>query len=338
MSDEEEVGPGEDRLSRGQKKKLRQQRQVTEQHPRWAPRGFGAPPPGWPIEGAELVSAHPTAAGLPVRCGLLRLAALPFPQPEDPLLWRLFPLVRTAIAEEGDDRGLGAADIAKFVEGRIPEAFLLGLSRGGAGAGGKFKALLSLVLSKNVRRGRLLERGRRYLLPSSEDKTILVPSPVSWCLGDLWVAWDPETKRPRQVALRFQPCEGSEGSSKTAWLSARLGMASLELATEGEAFTVGSISVVTPDAGGSFLWRDARTRTGWSLVCSEFPPEVALELVRECVSALDSLDLESGSEKSEEPDLFDDDAADGNTSLSSDVSPEPGESSSEEGQVEDAAF
>merc|ERR1712151_234358 len=111
----------------------------------------------WPPIGAELLSVHSQHSLPSLRDNHLRLACLPCPQPNDPLQWRLFPLTRLALALAEED--LGASEIARHVEGHLPPSCLAGISSS------RLRSLISLVLARNVRSKRLLQRGKKYALP-----------------------------------------------------------------------------------------------------------------------------------------------------------------------------
>eukprot|EP00928_Gymnodinium_smaydae_P038805 TRINITY_DN26672_c0_g1_i2.p1 TRINITY_DN26672_c0_g1~~TRINITY_DN26672_c0_g1_i2.p1 ORF type:complete len:393 (-),score=30.43 TRINITY_DN26672_c0_g1_i2:84-1175(-) len=324
---EEEEEPGAPRLSRGQKKKLRQRRQAeAEATPttsesgalsagravrassararedasssdtpsefseseqgseqgdagganhdslRGWPTPQGPRPPGWPPSGAELLSAHLAASLPPLRGQTLRLATLSCPQPKDPLLWRIFPLIRTAIACADED--LGSQDIIRFVEGNLPAACKATVSSA------RLHSLVNLVLSKNVRKGRLLTRGKKYALPGAEDLTVFVPRLSCSQLASLWVAWCPETKRPRQAAL----CYRSHGGA--LWLSIRPSAKCHRPDGVEPVHVLDTDAWIGPGSSSSTYagWWDGARRTSWSLIGPrELSQDEVFDIIGQCV-------------------------------------------------------
>jgi len=253
------------------------------------PSPAGRPPPGWPPPEAELLSCHP-ARTLPI--GLqqeIHIATLPCPQPKDALRWRIYPLVRRVIALAGEH--LEAREICKYVESNLPVPCLAGLSSS------KLKSLVLLVLSRNVRHGRLIQHGQRYSLPVCEDARVPLPCVNGGQVETLWVAWSYETKRACEVALHYAPA--THGSS-SLWLMAQIDACNLHSSSihnagpggsssqDLELIRVGDVRVHIKPSGGDVShtasWWDAHFRLSWSLLA---PPELAedalLGVVQQCV-------------------------------------------------------
>jgi len=230
------------------------------------------------------------AGSLPLRRQRLRLAALPCVQPRDPLQWRIFPLVRNAIALAGQD--LDSREVSRFVEGNLPPACLANFSKE------KLRCLVALVLFRNVRRERLLQRGKRqFALPAAEDATILIPQLTSWQLTTLWVAWSCDMKRPKEVALRCRPAGlPAAGPSQEArlWLRLRPGAGPADhpcgskQCPGAETVLVRDVKVTFAADGGSGAlsadWWDPALQVAWSLSAAPpLPQDAALEVVQQCI-------------------------------------------------------
>eukprot|EP00931_Biecheleriopsis_adriatica_P068913 TRINITY_DN42813_c0_g1_i1.p1 TRINITY_DN42813_c0_g1~~TRINITY_DN42813_c0_g1_i1.p1 ORF type:complete len:369 (-),score=86.54 TRINITY_DN42813_c0_g1_i1:8-1081(-) len=273
------------------------------------PPGWPSPksmrPPSWPPEGAELLSEHRYADLPPLRKRMLRLAAMPCPQPKDKLQWRILPLVRNALGLAEEE--LSAAEVLRFVRGNLPSECLVTISTS------RLSELVNLVMSRNVRRGRLKQVGKRYGLPPVEDQCVLLPQVCGSSPTSVWVAWCTETKLPREVAMRFdvsraefkhgideqlQQLQGQMQLAKpgeSIWLFSRLlwhptqGHEAARVPAGAEEVAVdGSKVWLMPkeDSGHSsvLLWKDAKRHTLWSL---STPPAVsldtALELAQQCL-------------------------------------------------------
>eukprot|EP00440_Ansanella_granifera_P016001 gb/GFBE01017383.1/.p1 GENE.gb/GFBE01017383.1/~~gb/GFBE01017383.1/.p1 ORF type:complete len:364 (+),score=48.75 gb/GFBE01017383.1/:1-1092(+) len=262
----------------------------------------GHQPPGWPPEGAELLSEHPYS-GLPgLRRRSLRLAALPCPQPKDKLQWRILPLVRSALGLAGEE--LGTAEILRSVRGNLPPECVATISAT------RLSSLVGLVLSRSVRKGRLKQMGKRYALPPVEDPILLVPNICGLDPRVIWVAWCTETKLPREVAMQFacsgdvqlQPSPLMSSSALQAgeilWLIARLPRADRGDEVEwcppsSEEVDINGNKVwILQDAGSHdstpgktvVLWRDKVGGSVWSLLTpNSVSLGFALELAGQCL-------------------------------------------------------
>mmetsp|Transcript_148902 Transcript_148902/g.414879 ORF Transcript_148902/g.414879 Transcript_148902/m.414879 type:complete len:365 (+) Transcript_148902:141-1235(+) len=250
------------------------------------PSPLGLRPPGWPPPGAELLSSH-APDSLPLqRRQRLRLAALPCPQPNEALRWRIFPLVRNAIALA--EKELDAHEICRFVEGNLPAVCLANISTA------RLRALVALVLTHNTRRSRLVQRAKWYALPAMEDVVIFVPRLTCGHLTALWVAWCCNTKRPKEVVLcycahRHATAECSE--ERHLWLFVLVGAGPhghhnrLGHAKDPETIRVGSAEVqVHGDAKGIVRadWWDSTLHIALSLLASPaLLPDAAIEVVQQ---------------------------------------------------------
>lgn len=238
----------------------------------------GSLPPGWPSPGAELLSLH-RADTLPPLVGQhLRLAALPFPQPRDQLQWRILPLVRNALALADDAGELALVELARFVEGNLPPACLLRITSA------RLRALVELVVTRNVRHGRLRQIGKRFALPRAENPCVLMPHLAGVRLELLRVAWCTEFKRPLEVALRYACLDDT--SLGPLWLCGELGGACRhEGRAESDMMTIGEVAVLV---GGTPSWMSwagaARGGMNWRLF---HPPgmsqDAAIQLVRQVI-------------------------------------------------------
>lgn len=223
-------------------------------------------PDGWPPEGAELLSRESARNLPPTRRMRLRLTTLQCPQPKDPLRWRILPLVRTALATADEDLGLN--EISRFVEANLPPVCHQGISSA------RLWSLVSLVVSRNVRCRRLLVRGKKYHLPISEDPTLLVPQLSSTKLDALCIAWCPDTKVPREAALRYD----------SLWLIARFPPATSSECSEsvdvaGTAVRLGGGEGVEAEAH----WKDDTLGLSWTLRAHGRSLDLVLDMARQVI-------------------------------------------------------
>lgn len=222
------------------------------------------------------------------------LASLVCPQPNDALQWRIFPLVRQALAFEagrGDspqETALGAGELVRFVQGNLPAACLAGISST------RLRLLVALVLERNVRSGRLLQRGSKYMLQAKEAVSVRLPDLPGRSLEAVWVAWCVETKRPREAALRYGPCSGP---GPAVWLCARPEAGAAQRAAGGssgvpagpaEVVAVGGTEVLVTTGGDGAVradWRSSASRTAWAFLVgsSGLTADAALEVVLRCI-------------------------------------------------------
>lgn len=263
---------------------------TSSQQPRAALAGWpspnGARPPSWPPVGAELMSLH-AGSSLPSQMGQrLRLAALPCPQPNEQLRWRVFPLVRLAIARTGED--IDAREILRFVERNLPPSCLVNCSEE------RLRRLVSLVLSRNALCSRLVQHGKRYALPPAEDPTILIPRLAGGHLKWLWVAWCCDTKRPSEAALHYCLAGPSAGPAVEfgLWLCMRPRAGPDERpcgcghSADVERVSVGdtSVAIVADDCGTHADWWDPVLHVAWLLSATPaLSADVAMEVIQQCI-------------------------------------------------------
>lgn len=283
--------------------------------PSGPPPGWSMPPgprpPNWPPLNAGLLSCHRVAEAEKAmnreRSSIVP-AALRCPQPKDALQWRIFPLARQALAQEmlasGDgpeDASLDVVELTRFVSGNLPRVCLM--HTGAA----KLRGLTSLILARSVRRGRLIQKKRRYCLSCSLDAaTLPVPQIAGMRLEAVWVAWETDRKRrPKQVAFRYRPESASQACGEPdSWMCARLGASQNQLAAvpDGgnasvhivEAIHCDDIEVnLSTDSRGNVNradWKRRGSSTAWAFVSpsQHFSAELAIEVACCCRGSVSS--------------------------------------------------
>jgi len=243
----------------------------------------GVRPPRWPPLGAELMSVH-SVDSLPLlqteNGPRLHLVALPCPQPDDPLQWRFYPLLRNALALADD--GLSLQELTKYVEANLPAVCISRMTTT------RLRGLISLVLARTSRHGRMLRQGKRYVLPRLEDPLTSVPqlAPLA-SLSALWIAWSVDMKRPREVALKYLLDVHGSVDSREFWLSGKVG--SKTRTPEGaDVLQVGCTAAWLLKKENEALWcggwRDVSLGTAWSLLAPiVMPVETVGELLKRCI-------------------------------------------------------
>mmetsp|Transcript_30681 Transcript_30681/g.56059 ORF Transcript_30681/g.56059 Transcript_30681/m.56059 type:complete len:324 (+) Transcript_30681:68-1039(+) len=245
-------------------------------------------PPHWPPKDAELLSRLAASSCLPLLADgkLLRLSAVSCPQPKDPLLWRLLPLLREAIAASSE--APTASTLLDFVKRRLPAACLARMTET------RLSGLVDVILERNVRRQRLLGFGdpARYRLPPSEDMWLFIPDLPGWRFTSVWIAWCRRWLRPREAMIEYvnEASAASEGAKAVPlWIAQKMSQPEAQAAKVGvtgdtECFTIGDVTVVgsKPSKGRCFEWRD--NVVAWKLLPTEdVCQELCLELIKQCL-------------------------------------------------------